>query len=88
MSPSQVLVTAKILEHVQNPPNSITDVLDNYRTVRMSWSEFRIVPGARDAVDQKEWEALERLALRKLLEGLIPEKVESSWRLLFSCFFA
>ena len=88
MSPSQISMTTKmLLEPVQHLPNSITKILPNIKSVRMDWSEFIKAPGARDTVNQKEWEMFEKLAVRNLFEGLVRERVESSWRWLISCFF-
>lgn len=52
----------------------------------MSWGEFRTISDAKDFLKQTEWEALEGLAVRKLLEDLVPEEDETSWRTILACF--
>lgn len=42
----------------------------------MNYSDSRLNTGAKDALDRKEWEVLERQAVT--VEDLIPEEVESS----------
>ena len=80
ISHSDIWVTVRIHEQIENAPDSIADTLDRYTLKRINWSEFKAIPGARDILDQTVWEELEREA-----ERLVPE---SSWRILFRCFFA
>ncbi len=52
-------MTAKIHEHVEKPPDFIADSLDCQSVARYSWSDFRVVPCARELLSQKAWEELE-----------------------------
>ena len=79
-------MTAKIHKHIENPTDSFSDTLDKYGVVRLSWADFRTISYARESLDPTKWEALEGLAVKKLLEELVPEEDETFWGTLLMCF--
>lgn len=88
-SPSGVLVTAKMRERFENPPDwlSIADYFDQSIEERIDWSEYKKIPGAKEATGE-DWTLIEEDAFKWLMESITPRERPSWWRFLFYCFSA
>jgi hypothetical protein len=55
----EIIIKADICRRTEEPADSKTDLLTEYRTAEYLWSDFKNLPGVKDLL-QGEWDIIEQ----------------------------